>query len=248
MYINDIHILGYLIIGIIGLIIGHIVNLCNVKLPEHKKIVSKEIWHNLKMVKPNYIIMFANCALYIGLLYKIGIGNPIKLIGFLVLVPMLLCAFYIDYKKQIIPNRLTLTIFELGLIYAFVQGIGNINMAFEMLLGGLVGSLIFLIITLVGGLIFGKESMGFGDVKLIGALGLFLGWRYIVAISILSFFIGAIYSIVLMVTLKIRKKEQVEYIAFGPFIVIAAMLVTFIPLDLLIVLAFKIFTLGKFSA
>lgn len=248
MYINDIHVLTYIIIGIIGLIVGHFVNLCNVKLPEHKKIFSNEIWHELKLIKPNYIIMFANCALYIGLLYKIGIGNPIKLVGFLVLVPMLLSAFYIDFKKQIIPNRLTLTIFEVGLVYTFIQGIGNINSAFEMLLGGIVGSAIFLIITLLGGLIFGKESMGFGDVKLIGAIGLFFGWRCIIAIAILSFFIGAIYSLILIITLKIKKKEKVEYIAFGPFIVLAAIIVTFVPLDALIVLAFKIFTLGRFKA
>lgn len=248
MYINDIHILSYIIIGVIGLIVGHFVNLCNIKLPEHKKIFSNEIWHELKLIKPNYIIMFANCALYIGLLYTIGISNPIKLIGFLILVPMLLSAFYIDLKKQIIPNRLTLTIFEVGLVYIFIQGIGNINAAFEMLLGGIIGSAIFLIITLLGGAIFGKESMGFGDVKLIGAVGLFFGWRYIIAIAILSFFIGAIYSIGLMITLKIKKKEKIEYIAFGPFIVLASILVTFIPLDILIVLAFKVFTLGRFKA
>lgn len=247
MYINDIHILIYIGIGLIGLLIGQFVNFCNIKLPEHKKIFSNEIWHELKLVKPNYIIMFSNCALYVALLYTIGIENPIKLIGFLVLVPMLLSACYIDFKKQIIPNRLTLTIFEVGLIYTFAQGIININVAFEMLLGGIIGAGVFLIITLLGGAIFGKESMGFGDVKLIGAIGLFVGWRYIIAISILSFFIGAIYSIVLMLTLKIKKKENIEYIAFGPFIVLASILVTFVPLDTLIIIAFEIFTFGRFK-
>ena len=55
--------------------------------------------------------MTSNSALFISVLYMIGVENPIKLIGFLVIIPILLSAFYIDFKKQIIPNRLTLTLF-----------------------------------------------------------------------------------------------------------------------------------------
>lgn len=86
------------------------------------------------------------------------------------------------------------------------------------LLGMLVGGGIFLLITLIGGLIAGKEAMGFGDVKLMGALGLFFGWPNMIIISLISFLIGAILSILLLVT---KKKKTSEYIPFGPFIVIA---------------------------
>lgn len=247
MYINNISIIVYIITGLVGLMIGQLVNLSIIKLPEHKKIFTHNIFSELKILKLNYIIMVLNAILYMLLLYIVGTDNIIKLGTFLLLIPMLICAFYIDFKKQIIPNRLTLIIFEVGLVFTFIQGIININIAFEMLIGAIVGAGIFLIITLLGGLIFGKETMGYGDVKLMGALGLFFGWRYIIAISILSFFIGAIYSIILMIFLKIKKREQKEYIAFGPFIVLASIIVTFIPLDVLIVLAFKIFTFGKFN-
>ena len=93
----------------------------------------------------------------------------------MILFPMLLCAFVIDYRLKIIPNRLNLTIFEVGLAYTFLEGIININIAIDMLLGMIAGAGIFLFITLVGGLIAGKEAMGFGDVKLMGGLGLFFG-------------------------------------------------------------------------
>ena len=95
----------------------------------------------------------------------------------------------------------------------------------------IVGVGLFLFITLVGRLISGKEALGFGDVKLIGAIGLFFGWRSIIAISIISFLIGAVYSVILLI---VRKKQKDEYIPFGPFIVIASFIVIFIPLDILL--------------
>ena len=89
--------------------------------------------------------------------------------------------------------------------------------------------------------------MGFGDVKLMGALGLFFGWRSIIAISVLSFFIAAIFSIILIVKNKAKKEEIVEFIPFGPFIVLSAIVVMFIPLNVWIKLMFYIFTLGKYK-
>ncbi len=59
--------------------------------------------------------------------------------------------------------------------------------------------------------------MGFGDVKLMGALGLYFGLSNIIAITLVSFLIGAILSVILLAT-KIKKMD--EYIPFGPFIVI----------------------------
>ena len=108
---------------------------------------------------------------------------------------MLLSAFVIDYKLQIIPNRLNLTIFEVGIVFAFLYGLSNVAITINMLLGMLAGGGIFLLITLVGGIFYGKEAMGFGDVKLMGALGLFFGLQNIIIITLVSFLIGAILSI-----------------------------------------------------
>ena len=110
-----------------------------------------------------------------------------------------------------------------------------------MLLGSLVGAGIFLIITLLGGLIAGKEAMGFGDVKLMGALGLFFGWEKIIAVSLIAFLLAAIISIILLAS---KKKKTDEYIPFGPFIVISAFIVVLVPFDILLICLLKIFTLG----
>lgn len=249
MYINDINIIYYLLIGIVGFVIGQFIDWCNVRLPEYKKIWSKEFFTiYMKNVKPNYILMTTMAVIYIAILYFIGWQSnliyKIDLIKYLILAPMLVSAMVIDRKLQIIPNRLNLTIFEVGLGFTFLQGIFNVHVAIDMLLGSLVGGGIFLLITLIGGAIAGKEAMGFGDVKLMGALGLFFGWINMIAISVIAFLLASVISILLLAT---KKKKTDEYIPFGPFIVLATFIVMLVPSDILLFCLFKIFTLGMYQ-
>ena len=248
MFIEDIHIFWYVGIGILGLIVGRFISLMNKNLPEHKEIFDVQVIKDfLKDTDANYTIMVITSVIYIALLRVIGMGDIIELIQFLVLTPMLISAFCIDYKLQIIPNRLTLTMLEVGLAFSFFRGINNLNIAVEMWLGMLMGAGIFLALTFLGNLIFRKKTMGFGDVKVMGTLGLFFGWRSIIAISILAFFIAAIFSIVLIIKSKIKKQEVGEFIPFGPFIVLAAFVLMFVPLNVWIKLVFFIFTFGRYS-
>lgn len=248
MFINDIHIFWYVGIGILGLLIGRFLGVVNTNLPEHKKIFSMPIIKDyIKNTNTDYIMMIVISVLYILLLLAIGIEDKLKLIQFLLLTPMLVSAFCIDYKLQIIPNRLTLTMFETGIVFSFLRGLNNLNVAVEMWLGMILGAGIFIILTFLGNIVFKKETMGFGDVKLMGALGLFFGWRNIIAISILSFFIAAIFSLVLIIKNKIKKQDISEFIPFGPFIVLATFIVMFTQLEMLIKLTFVVFTLGKYS-
>ncbi len=105
----------------------------------------------------------------------------------------------------------------------------------------LVGGGIFLIITLIGGLIAGKEAMGFGDVKFMGALGLYFGFVNITTITLMAFLLAAIISIVLLIT-KVKKRD--EYIPFGPFIVVACFINMMVPFSTIFFVLSKIFTLG----
>lgn len=248
MFINDIHIFWYVGIGLLGLIVGRFLGLVNKNLPEHKTIFSVDtIKEYLKNTNANYGLMVTISVIYIALLRIVGIEDELQLAQFIILAPMLVSAFCIDYKLQIIPNRLTLTMCEIGLVFSFLRGLNNLNVAIEMWLGMIVGAGIFLLLTFLGNLVFRKETMGFGDVKLMGALGLFFGWRSIIAISILSFFIAAIYSLVLIIKNKIKKQDMEEFIPFGPFIVLASFVVMFVPLDILIKITFWIFTFGRYK-
>lgn len=161
MYINDINILYYVLIGITGAIVGVFIDYCNKMFLKEEKILSKKnLKKYIKIFKPNYILMIITTIAYIALLYKFGSTDLIKFSMYIFLLPMLLSAFVVDCKEQIIPNRLNLTMFEIGLVFVFTYGMTNLSIAIDRLLGMLVGGGIFLIITLLGGAIAGKEVMG----------------------------------------------------------------------------------------
>ena len=249
MYLNDVHILYYVGAAILGLFVGEFISWMNKRLPEYKKVFTKEFFIEEKMnFKPNYILMLITSAIYIALIYRFGVHNTLianlDLIKFMVLTPMILSAFVIDYKLQIIPNRLNLAIFEVGIVTAFIYGLSDFAITIKMFQGMLIGGGIFLFITLIGGLILGKEAMGFGDVKLMAALGLFFGGQSIIGVTLVSFLIGAVLSIVLLIT-KIKKSN--EYIPFGPFIVLAVLINIFVPFEQIKITLTQIFTLGLFQ-
>ena len=244
MYINDVNILYYTLIGILGCFIGQFVDYCNKVFLKEEKILSKKNLKEYKLTfKPNYILVLITSISYIALMYRFGSTEIIKLAMYLFLVPMLLSAFVVDYKIQIIPNRLNLTMFEIGLVFVFIYGMTNLSISIDMLGGMLIGGGIFLLITLIGGMIAGKEAMGFGDVKLMGALGLYFGFASTIAISVMSFLIGAVVSILLMI---IRKNKMDSYIPFGPFIVCAAVISIFIPFKIIFTVLMTVFSLGLY--
>lgn len=255
MYLNDIHILYYVLLGFIGLFIGSIINWCNYRLPEHKNILSVDILkkEERKHVKKSLMIPLLNGVIYVGLLYTLGIDknlfNNINLIELLILTPMLISALYIDFKYQIIPNRLNLSIFEIGLIFTYINSLINISIAFNRLLGMIIGGGIFLIITIIGGIASKKEAMGMGDVKLISALGLYFGVTKILYVTIIAFLLASIVSIfILIINFIFRRKKMSKdgYIAFGPFIVMGCFFTIFIPFPILTKILLEIFTLGKY--
>ena len=119
---------------------GELINWANKRLPEYKKVFSKDIITEYKkQFKPNYILMVITSILYVGILYKYGIHERfienLDLIKYLILTPMLISVVVIDYKLQIIPNRLNLTMFEIGLVIVFLYGISNVAISINMLLG-----------------------------------------------------------------------------------------------------------------
>ncbi|MEG1010037.1 MAG: hypothetical protein RSF67_09550 [Clostridia bacterium] len=77
-----------------------------------------------------------------------------------------------------------------------------------------------------------------------GALGLFFGLSNIIVVTLMAFLIGAILSIILLIT-KIKKSN--EYIPFGPFIVIATFISMYVPFEVIKDVLMKIFTLGLYN-
>ena len=124
--------------------VGEFVNWMNKRLPENKKIFTLEIFKEYKKeFSPNYLLMIITAIIYIGILYRYGVNDTftenLDLIKDIILTPMLLSVVVIDYKLQIIPNRLTLTMFEIGLVFMFLYRISNIAISIDLLLGMLTG-------------------------------------------------------------------------------------------------------------
>ena len=234
MYFNDVFIGYYVLVVFIGFLVGKIVAWCNIRMPEKKKLLTKDFFEeNKNGLKLNYFFMVSIAVMYALILYRYGInfedffGN-LDLIKYMILIPFLFLVFFIDIKHRIIPNRINLTIFEIGLVITFIYGISYVNKARDYILGMVLGAGIFLIITFLGKIISGKEAMGFGDVKFMGAIGLFYGVNGILDISLGAFFFGAVASIFILIYRFIILKSKDEYVSFGPFLSLVALVCIFL--------------------
>lgn len=243
MYINNIHILGYFFIGLFGMFLGQFMNWVNIRFAHHKKVFCKELFTQyIPNQKLNMFLMFSIMALYVAILYLFGLN--LVTLKYLLLTPLLISVLTIDFKEHIIPDRLILILFEIGMLFSIIEGFDSLNIFVDRILGMVIGFGIFGIITLIGGLLAKKKAMGYGDVKLMAALGLIFGEIGILMIIVIAFLIAALVSIVLLVA---KKKKFTEYIAFGPYISIASFVVMLSSTNGLLFVLLKIFTLGTYS-
>lgn len=141
--------------------------------------------------------------------------NVIDLFFWALLSSILLLITIVDLVEMAIPDELVVAVLGTTVLYRIVSyllyGIGP-EILYH-LQGLLLGGLIFLLIMIIS-----KGGIGQGDVTLISALGFLLGPYYILLNIFLSFFIGGIISIFLLLS-KIKTRK--DPIPFGPFIVIA---------------------------
>ncbi len=170
-------------------------------------------------ISPRYPIVELTTAILITLqAWRQGINLSFFL--FAGLTAALVAAAMIDYDHQIIPDSLVLTITLLGLAHLFIVLLPQLG--FSVLLdrtaGFLLGGSLFLLIAVVS-----RGGMGGGDIKLTAALGLWFGWRELLLLVFVAFVSGALVSVLLLVT---HTKGRKEGIPFGPFLALAAYLVS----------------------
>lgn len=160
-----------------------------------------------------------------GLAYLLDFN--VTTVIYMLCVPLFITAAVIDFKQQLIPDMVDIFLGILGLINLLF----NLGNCLYLTLGAIFGGLAFLVLAFVAKIVYKKEGMGLGDVKIMAAIGLIVGLKSIVTISLFSFFIAAAYAIVLLI---FKAKSLQEYIAFGPFIVIASILVMMFGADVFI--------------
>jgi len=163
-------------------------------------------------------LMTAGLAALCAWRFGVGLEAVMAIIMTLALVPVAM----IDADTQLIPDSIVLPLMWVGLamsLFAPVTGAETLFIAPEdAIVGAMAGYLSLWSIYWLFKLITGKEGMGYGDFKLLAALGAWLGWQQLPLIILMSAMVGAIVGIALMV---FRKHERSVPIPFGPYLAAA---------------------------
>ncbi|MEN9947102.1 MAG: hypothetical protein RLZZ293_1488 [Pseudomonadota bacterium] len=162
-----------------------------------------------------------------GILFVLAtysVDNLLILIGRLVLVAILITLMLIDLDTFLLPDELTLPLIWLGLLFNLTGDFSGSLVA--SVIGAAVGYLSLWSLYWLFKLVTGKEGMGYGDFKLLAALGAWLGWQSLISILILSSVCGIFYAIGLRLSGKLNSGNPIP---FGPFLGMAGILMLFTP-------------------
>ena len=163
-------------------------------------------------ISPRYpLVEIATGTLFFALVWQWGSG-PTGLMWCAFSATLLALAL-IDWDTTLLPDDLTLPLLWLGLIAAAMQWTPTSLQS--SLWGAVAGYLLLWSIYWLFKLITGKEGMGYGDFKLLAALGAWFGWQALIPIILISSVIGAIIGIAMKFTSGLREGG---YIPFGPFL------------------------------
>ncbi|MDP4178443.1 MAG: A24 family peptidase [Bacillota bacterium] len=189
---------------IIGVMLYFVVKKSSEAIILYKDNIRTFLNFNLKYI---YILAVTASLLILISYYKFGFS--MLFIKAVIFDCILIVVSFIDLIHNIIPNKLLLIAFILGIVLVFIW---NITLL-DALLGMLAGGIILFIMGLV------PKSIGGGDIKLMFVLGLFLGLRRVMYSLMFSFILAAIISLILLVS---RIKGLKEHIPLGPFLAIGS--------------------------
>ncbi|HEY3808857.1 MAG TPA: A24 family peptidase [Steroidobacteraceae bacterium] len=134
----------------------------------------------------------------------------------------LIALTFIDLDHQLLPDSLTLPLLWLGLLASIAGWSGpssNLPVTpFDAIAGAALGYLALWSVYHVFRLLTGKEGMGYGDFKLLAALGAWLGWRMLLPIVLLAALVGAVMGVALIAG---RRHQRGVPMPFGPFLAAA---------------------------
>jgi leader peptidase (prepilin peptidase) / N-methyltransferase len=240
MNLTVLYILGAFVFG---LVIGSFLNVCIVRLPEHRSIVhppsscprcgTRIAWYDNIPVISFFILgrKCRSCSLPISWRYPFveflsavlaallvwRYGPSARFAIYYALVAALIVITFIDIDHQIIPNEISLPGIVIGFLSSFINpDIGWVSSGIGIIVGG--GCL--LLVIGIYYLVTKREGMGGGDVKLLAMIGAFLGIGGVFVTVLVGSIIGSIVGLSVM----IRRGENARMaIAFGPFLSLGAL-------------------------
>lgn len=243
----------YLDVFLVGMMIGSFLNVCIYRLPLKQSVVWRPSycpactepikWYDNIPVF-GYVLLKGRCRScrtpistqypivevvnglgYVFIVWRFGLDWPT--IVYAALFSALLVITFIDLFHWIIPDRITVPGILFGLLCATtILPVGLLNSVLGVLLGGgILWGLAW-----VSPYLFGKEGMGGGDIKLLAMIGAFLGWKSTLLTILLGAVAGSLVGIALILFKSIRRDQ---YLPFGPFLALGAVVSMFYYLEIL---------------
>ncbi len=151
--------------------------------------------------------------------YHFGFG--LAALGALIFIWALIALAAIDFDTQLLPDDITLPLLWLGLIFNIFGTYTSLTTA---VIGAMLGYLVLWSVYWLFKLITGKEGMGYGDFKLLAALGAWFGWQMLPLIILLSSLVGAVIGITLIIAMRHGRNVPIP---FGPYLVGAGLITLF---------------------
>ncbi len=243
----------YVLVGSVGLVIGSFLNVCIHRIPLGLSVIRPKsacpacsqaiAWRdNIPLV--SFFILGRKCRAcrqpisvqyplvemmntlgFVAIVMKFGLG--LESLVYALFFSALLTITWIDFYHQIIPDVISLPGILIGLVCAATILPLEI---IDSLIGVLVGGGILWGLAAISPFLFGKEGLGGGDIKLLAMMGAFLGWQG----ALLSLMIAAVLGSVVGVTLIVLKfMSRSQYIPFGPFLALGAIVALFFQTEIL---------------
>lgn len=244
-----------IIIFIFGLIVGSFANVCIYRLPRGESIIrpwshcpscgTTLCWYDnipilsflilcgrcrtcKKAISSRYpLVEFLTALLFLLTRSIFGITALLPFYWYFIL--LLIIATFTDFEHLIIPDIVSISglVVGLGASYIFpamMKTASNVDSLTRSFLGLVSGGGIIWLIGIFGKAIFHKESMGGGDVKLMAMAGTFLGTK----LTLLSIFLGSLFGAVVGgILIAFRFKTRKDYIPFGPYLSLGAIVSLF---------------------
>ena len=148
-------------------------------------------------------------------------GATLQSVAAMTLCAVLVALTGIDLDTQLLPDQLTLPLLWLGLLLNMGELFARLP---DAVIGAAAGYLALWSVYWLFKLVTGREGMGYGDFKLLGALGAWFGWQALPMLLLVSAVAGSVIGIAILI---VQKKGRQTAIAFGPYLALAGLITLF---------------------
>jgi leader peptidase (prepilin peptidase) / N-methyltransferase len=139
-------------------------------------------------------------------------GFGLAAVAAILLIWAMIALTFIDFDTQLLPDDITLPLLWLGIIFNLY---GTFTTLSNAVIGAIAGYLVLWSVYWLFKLVTGKEGMGYGDFKLLAAIGAWLGWSLLPLVIMLSSVVGAVVGITLIIAARHGRNIPIP---FGPYL------------------------------